>query len=801
MSQGLFTTIDPSISGTTLATTLNSFKDALVSGISGTSRPAQLLAGGMWVDTTNDPTSWSFKMYTGVADVEIFKLYLSTSLSSISNANSEFDVQRVSADTTGAILKLIKQRIASNGQVLDGDVVGEIRFVGRANDSSNPVVAKVIWTSTDNETSSAYGGTLSFQSVPDASGTLTEHFRLIGGLFETVVPQKLNSLRIVGQNVATAATIAQLDASKVLVEMTGSTVSSIQGLNSGQDSQVVTIHNRSTAVVTLKHQDAGAAAADRMKLPSSGDYVLVADASATLYYCATDARWKLLSTADKSFNGYTLQTFYGPVNTFTPTSTFARVRAYIKRKGVEQDVAGLIDLWNAAYAWGPNANGQLGLGDVTSRSSPVAVLSGQLMIRMYGSIIAAGGGGSMTYGINSGGAAYAWGVNANGQLGLGDVTPRSSPVAVLGGLKFHKLFPRDTRTYGLTPAQTAYAWGLNTNGELGVGDVTPRSSPVAVLGGLTFVKLIPNVNASASSGHCVAITKAGAAYAWGENAKGTLGVGDVTPRSSPVAVLGSLVFNDITGNNGLSYVGLTTAGAAYAWGENFAGQLGVGDVTARSSPVAVLGGITFKQIATHPQSASSYYGLTSTGVAYAWGINTNGELGVGDVASRSSPVAVLGGLTFAKIFPYRQCVIGLTPEGVAYAWGGNTAGILGVGDVIPRSSPVAVLGGLIFNEIIFGNGAGTDSFSTDGVQADGTMYGWGANAQGAIGDGTTTAKSSPVAVIGGFRPDMQQPTTSADLTLTVGTAYTILIADGGMSAFGSIPMGWNVSKIEVEYLQ
>lgn len=804
MSQTIFSTIDPSISGTALATILDDFKNALVSSMSGTSRPTNIQAGGMWLDITNDPTYWVYKLYTGSADVEVFRLYLSTGISSVQNANSEFDIKRVSADTTGSILKLIKQRIASSGQVLDGDVVGEIRMIGRANDASNPVVAKIIWTSTDNQTTSTYGGTLSFQSVADATGTLTEHMRFIGGLFETVVAHKLNSLRLVGQNVATAATIAQLDATKVLVELTGSTSGNLQGINSGQDSQVVTIHNRSSVSFTLKHQDTGAAAADRLKLPSSADYVLAADATATLYYCTTDTRWKLLSTADKSFNGYTLTTMFGAFNTFTAPTSIVRVRAYKKRSGVENEFPGMIDPFGNAYMWGPNANGQLGLGDVTGRSSPVAVLGGKVFTRAYGGIIASGGGGSATFAIDNTGAAYGWGVNGNGQLGLGDVIPRSSPVAVLGGLRWNKLYARENQIHGLSTGYAAYGWGINADGELGVGDVLPRSSPVAVLGGLLFAKVIPARYSSGAHGSVVALTRTGVAYSWGYNGKGNLGLGDLVSRSSPVAVLGGLTFSDVVGinaANGPSFIGLTTAGVAYGWGDNATAQLGVGDSVARSSPVAVLGGLTFKQIFAHSQSGGTFYGLTAAGALYAWGVNTNGELGVGDVTGRSSPVAVLGGLTFTKIFPYRGVCVGLTADGVAYSWGGNTSGSLGVGDVLPRSSPVAVLGGLTFNEIVWGSPASPDSFSVDGIQADGTQYGWGANTAGGIGDGTTTPRSSPIAVLGSFKADMTQPSYSADLTLTAGGTYNVLITDGGIASFGAVPLGFNIARVEVEYLQ
>ncbi len=197
------------------------------------------------------------------------------------------------------------------------------------------------------------------------------------------------------------------------------------------------------------------------------------------------------------------------------------------------------------------------------------------------------------------------------------------------------------------------------------------------------------------------ITSSNDAYMWGSNPSGSLGVGDVTVRSSPVAVLGGIKFSKLVADGvstaKLSVVGLATDGRAYAWGDNVNGQLGVGDVTSRSSPVAVLGGLTFVDIFS--AQGNYFFGLTADGTLYAWGSNGNGILGVGDTTPRSSPVAVLGGLKFALVQATGASNLGITQDGIAYAWGGNTNGQLGVGDVTSRSSPTAVLGNLLANVV------------------------------------------------------------------------------------------------------
>lgn len=800
MSQEIFDSIDPAISGTALAGVLDDFKNALMTGLSGTSRPDELDLGGGWIDTTNDPTTWSYRIWTGTADVEVFKIHLSTGLASVALAVEEFAVKKITADTAGALFKLVKRRIANNGQVLSGDTIGEIQFVGRGDDASNPVVAKMVWVASDDQTTSAYGGEFAFHSTADGSATLVKHMRFVDGVMETLVPLKVNSLRLGSQSVATAASINQLDADFSLVEMTGSTATDLRGIDSAGNARVLTVHNRSSANVTIKHENSSATDVDRFKLPGGLDYIIIPDASATFYYCDTDERWKLKSTAEKNFFGFTVETFYGVRNTWVaPSSTTAvRVRAYKRYSGMNFEMSMFVDPYGNAYAWGINANGQLGAGNVTPTSSPVAVLGGFTFGRTFGSTNSTG---ACRFGIDSKGDLYGWGVNTSSQLGLGaNITPRSSPVIVVGGLKWNWVWPQENSTFGLTTGNQLFAWGVNTNGQLGVGNVTLRSSPVAVLGGLQFSKAVP-LSAANNSASVVGLTLDGLAYAWGMNSNGQLGVGDVTPRSSPVAVVGGITFNDVGGgglSNNTFYAGLDTSGNVYAWGANGRGQLGVGDSTPRSSPVAVVGGLTFKRIFTQEKS-ESIFGLTSNGTLYGWGENDQGQLGIGNTDAQSSPVAVLGGLTFKSVRLYKKSVFGITNDGTVYAWGLNANGQLALGDVVSRSSPVAILGGLKFFDVRVADGA-NDNYSIFGLVVDGTLYAWGRNTNGTLGVGDVTPRSSPVVVLTGARADTQESSFSGFLTVTPSASYAVNITNG-ISSFGNTSLGAGIYKVEIEYLQ
>ncbi len=302
MSQAIPANIDPgAIGGTALSTILNDFKDAIASGFSGTVRPPNLQAGGYWVDTTNEDTPnfyWQVKIYTGSDDVEIFRVNISTGLPTISGTADVFTIARTSDDDVGPIVRMVKNRIADDGQVLQDDIIGEIRFIGLADDASEPVVAYMKVVATEDQTATEAGGYLSLFVIPTDTVTAVEAIRF-GDEIESKIRHKLNSISLGSQDIATTATIAQLSAETTLVEMTGSTATDIQGINSGQDTKVITIHNRSSANVTLKHLDSGAAAADQLQLPNAKDIILVTDDSADLFYCDTDAVWKIKSGAVK----------------------------------------------------------------------------------------------------------------------------------------------------------------------------------------------------------------------------------------------------------------------------------------------------------------------------------------------------------------------------------------------------------------------------------------------------------------------------------------------------------------------
>lgn len=335
-------------------------------------------------------------------------------------------------------------------------------------------------------------------------------------------------------------------------------------------------------------------------------------------------------------------------------------------------------------------------------------------------------GGGYSCGVTPSGEGYCWGLNDAGQLGDGTTTDRVLPVAVSGGLSFASIHAGSSVTCGITVSDVAYCWGANNSGQLGDGTTVDRNMPVAVAGGLTFSEV------SSYGSHTCGVTTSQAAYCWGWDGAGQLGDGtpDAAATPTPAPVSGGMSFAHVTVGSSHTCA-LTPAGVAYCWGwDEGYGQLGTGDPRANSAvPVAVDGGYTFATIAARGHSTCA---LTVEGMGYCWGDNRGGQLGDGTREIRTSPVGVLGGLTFSAL---RQGC-GVADDGLGYCWGG------GIAEFNPPVEPELIAGDIRFADV--SPGGNHDC----GVGPAGAAYCWGASNWGQLGDGSTDFSRTPVRVMG-----------------------------------------------------
>lgn len=350
---------------------------------------------------------------------------------------------------------------------------------------------------------------------------------------------------------------------------------------------------------------------------------------------------------------------------------------------------------NRVYCWGSNHSGQLGVGTSTGpqlcalvedpQSQTWACSTRPQLVRGGYSFRQVSAGDAHTCGVTTDDRVYCWGSNANGQLGDGSTMSRPQPVLVAGGLRFRQVEAGSYHTCARTTDNRAYCWGWNSSGQLGDGSTTLRRlRPVAVAGTLSFRQL------SAGWRHTCGVTTTYRAYCWGSKRDGVLGANtsDGQNRVTPVPVAGGHEFRQVdAGENHTCAV--TTASAAFCWGEGNYGQRGNGERSSGYWPKAVAGGLLFSRVTA---GSTHTCGETTTNQAYCWGYNGSGELGDGTADSQPAPIAVAGGLAFGQVSAGHWYTCGKTAAGVGYCWGRNTAGSLGDGTTTSRLLPTPVAG-------------------------------------------------------------------------------------------------------------
>jgi len=411
----------------------------------------------------------------------------------------------------------------------------------------------------------------------------------------------------------------------------------------------------------------------------------------------------------------------------------------------------------ADFCWGENSNGQLGNPDTADNFLvPAAVMSLPTMTAS----------GYNHACLLRNGKAFCWGDDTYGELGNNTTTttPVSTPVpvytsGVLSGLTLIQISVGQDWTCALASTGNAYCWGNNSTAvsgdqiALGNNTTTASSAPVLVSGGLTFTQI--SVGADFACG----LTSAGVAYCWGNNKNDQMGNGGASIADVPGAVtatsgsqLYQLTLTQIAA--GGSYAcALASTGAAYCWGLGTSGQLGNSASATSSTAVAVtasgvLSGVALVQITTGGTTACA---LGSAGAAYCWGAGGSGQLGNGSTtAIQNTAVAVTAtstGLPLSQITAGTSFACAVDVTGAAWCWGLGTGDQLGNNGATSSSLPVAVSqGSMPTGTTLFQISSG--QLATCTQDTTGAFYCWGTNANGQLGNASTTISPVPVTVAG-----------------------------------------------------
>ncbi len=443
-----------------------------------------------------------------------------------------------------------------------------------------------------------------------------------------------------------------------------------------------------------------------------------------------------------------------PVQITTLSTTVAAIAA-----GSAHSLAIKTD--RTAWTWGLNADGQLGDGTIIRRTTPVQIPAliaayraagggaHTLILRLDGTIAVFGdntngqfgdgvatlqrpaaiqattfinlaslsAGASHSVAIRSDQTLWAWGLNANGQLGNNSTAQRDLAVQITTLTTATKAAAGNSHTLALKADGSVWSWGLNTSGQLGDGTTTQRNAPVPIttLSGVSAL--------AAGAAHSLALKPGGSVWVWGQNTNGQLGDGATIQRTAPFQL------TNVTGITALAAgaahtLALKSDGTVWVWGLNTNGQLGDGATAQRTAPFQLT---SLSQIIAIAAGASHSLALKSDGTVWVWGLNTNGQLGDGATAQRTAPfqLTTLAGIT--AIAAGATHSLALSTDGTVRAWGLNTSGQLGDGTTIQRTEPVTVA-----------NLSGVSALAAGAahslaLKTDKTLRVWGSHANGQLG--------------------------------------------------------------------
>ncbi len=345
--------------------------------------------------------------------------------------------------------------------------------------------------------------------------------------------------------------------------------------------------------------------------------------------------------------------------------------------------------------------------------------------------VATAAGAKHACAIKADGTLWCWGGNAQGQLGWGTAGgSTTTPVETKGiGGGVATVWAGSTRTCAVKRDGTLWCWGENDFGQVGDGTSgADKLSPAQVIAfGATAVAV------SAARYHSCALKRDGTVWCWGYNAWGDLGDGTTNDKLFPVPVT-SLGADAV----GIAVAGVNCAlkrdGTLWCWGgPNSSGQLGDGTTMERHSPVHVAAlGVDAVEVAP---GGGHTCGRKRDGTLWCWGANAAGQLGNGTRSTSRSPVPVTAlGADVVGVYAGTAHTCARKRDGTLWCWGANALGQVGDGTSMERFEPVLVTA--------LGTGVVDVALGSDfscAAKADGTLWCWGDSGAGQLGNGTTGA--------------------------------------------------------------
>jgi alpha-tubulin suppressor-like RCC1 family protein len=309
-----------------------------------------------------------------------------------------------------------------------------------------------------------------------------------------------------------------------------------------------------------------------------------------------------------------------------------------------------------------------------------------------------------------------------------------------------------------------WGWGSNFLGPLGLGAASgDQLNPVPCANTSVFSKISTGGNEFS-----IALKPDGTLWSTGLNDYGELGIGSNVNKSSFTQI--GLATNWHTFSaGGLHTLALKTDGTLWSWGGNSEGQLGNNTMVDSNLPIQI--GVATNWAIV---SAGGYYfsaAIKTDGTLWTWGNDSFQQLGNGTVLSHQlEPLQIGIDTNWKTVSAGQYHTLALKTDGSLWAWGSNSYGALGDGTTSTRPAPIQIGNTTDWDKIVAG------SFASYAIKTDGTLWSWGYNDYGQLGDGTTVHKSIPTQI--------GSDTNWADVSSKMGYYAIALKTDGSAWSWG-----------------
>lgn len=398
---------------------------------------------------------------------------------------------------------------------------------------------------------------------------------------------------------------------------------------------------------------------------------------------------------------------------------------------------------------------RIGVETITATSG---LISGTTKLTIKGAVSAAAAGGQHAIAQKADGSLVAWGLNLSGQLGDGTGQNSLASVPVFQtttGSTWLAFAAGDLFSLGITSKGAMWGWGYNRNGQLGDGGSTAQKSPVPVGTATNWVTV------AAGKAHAVALQKDNTLWTWGRNVDGQLGDGTLIDKSAPVKIVDPVVTPAPATVVAIKWVEVAAGeahtmarqsdGTVWTWGGNTKSQLGNSSTTP-SKPTAVTLPTPDEKAFFVAIAAGGQHSLAirSDGTMWAWGANDFGQVGSGsNFDSIATPVRLIFDIdpkstannSLDKVAAGGFHTLAIMTDGTLWAWGLNADGQLGNDSTDDARVPQRV--GLDKDWVAVAAG----QYFSFALKSDGTLWAWGRNTSGELGIGSTTSTSKPTLVV------------------------------------------------------